>query len=88
MIRLTIVSYILYFDYIYYLIILSLKERCRLTIENRPPRVSSMGHFFLERGPNPKNFCCLGQSSISKGGPSKNKNCKIFKKSYLFIELR
>jgi hypothetical protein len=29
-----------------------------------PPRVSSMNHF-LERGRNPNNFCCLGQSSIS-----------------------
>jgi hypothetical protein len=45
--------------------LLDRKERCRLTIENPPPRVSSIGHFFLERGPNPKNFCCLGQSSIS-----------------------
>jgi hypothetical protein len=29
------------------------KELCRLTIENPPPRVSSMSHFLLERGPNP-----------------------------------
>jgi hypothetical protein len=33
-----------------------------------------MRHFFLERRFNPKNFCCLGQSSISKGGPSKKLN--------------
>jgi hypothetical protein len=41
------------------------KERCRLTIENPPPKVSSMNHFFLERGLNLKNFCRLGQNSIS-----------------------
>jgi hypothetical protein len=37
-----------------------------------PPRVSSMYNFFLERVPNPKNFCCLGQKFMSQWGPSKN----------------
>jgi hypothetical protein len=45
--------------------IMTNKERCRLTIGNLPTSGSSMKHFFLKRGPNPKNFCCLGQSSIS-----------------------
>jgi hypothetical protein len=43
----------------------AVKERCRLTVGNPPTSGSSMKHFFLKRGPNPKNFCCLGQSSIS-----------------------
>jgi hypothetical protein len=43
----------------------AVKERYRLTIGNTPTSVNSMKHFFLQRGPNPKNFCCLGQSSIS-----------------------
>jgi hypothetical protein len=47
-----------------------------------------MKHFFLERGPNSKNLCCLGRSSISDGGRLKIAECKTFKKSYLFINLR
>jgi hypothetical protein len=43
----------------------AVEERCRLTIGNRPTSGSSMKQFFLKRGPNPKNFGCLGQSSIS-----------------------
>ncbi len=26
-----------------------------------------MKHFFLKRGPNPKDFCCLGRSRVSQG---------------------
>jgi hypothetical protein len=53
-------------DWYTFLIIEILDQRTMSVNEREsPPRVSSMGHFFLERGPNPKNLCCLGQSSIS-----------------------
>jgi hypothetical protein len=43
-----------------------------------------MNHFFLERESNPKNFCCIGQKSISQLGPSKIDECQNFR-NHIFL---
>jgi hypothetical protein len=63
---------------------MSFKGQCRLTIENPPPRVSSMNHFFLKEDLILRTFVANVKALSLKGDRLKNKYCKTLK-NHIFL---